>query len=107
MTNKKEITKDNTFQGICEACGKYDSNGVVVSSAFGPVSYLYCQDCLAQGKESYSAMVEYIAATGHFPDEINEEYQAEVRRQLELHQISETQFISDVEKIIELLNEAN
>jgi hypothetical protein len=46
-------------------------------------------------------MVTYIAGAGHFPKDINEVYQREVRRQLALHGISEEQFIADVEKEVD------
>ena len=85
----------------CDVCGR-DANCTVAASAFGPISFAYCDDCLRQGKEPYGAVVDYIACAGHFPDDINEIYQEEVRRQLKLHNVSEKDFIRDVDAVIEL-----
>ena len=89
------------FKSTCDVCGKETEDIVVYCSAFGPLSIAVCKDCLAQGKECYSDMVSYIACAGRFPEDINEEYQKEVRRQLALHGISEEQFIADVEKEVD------
>ena len=83
----------------CDVCGKEDKI-FVAASAYGPVSFAYCEECLQNGREPYGAIVSYIACAGHFPDDINEEYQEDVRRQLVLHGISEEQFIQDVEDAI-------
>ena len=64
------------------------------------MSFAYCEDCLLSGREPYWAIVSYIACAGRFPEDINEEYQKDVRRQLMLHGISEEQFIQDVEEEI-------
>jgi hypothetical protein len=45
-------------------------------------------------------MVEYIANAGRWPEDINEIYQEEVRRQLRLHNKTEAEFAADVEKAI-------
>lgn len=89
------------FMSTCDVCGKETEDVVVCCSAFGPISIAICRDCLGQGKEPYGMMVSYIAGAGCFPEDINEGYQKEVRRQLTLHGISEEQFIADVNKIIE------
>lgn len=83
----------------CDVCGK-ESEVFVASSAYGAISFAYCEDCLQSGREPYWAVVSYISCAGHFPDDINEEYQKDVRRQLMLHGISEEQFIQDVEEEI-------
>ena len=85
----------------CDVCGK-DAECTVAASAFGPISFAYCDECLRQEKEPYRAVVDYIACAGHFPDDINETYQKEVRRQLKLHNVSEKDFINDVEESIKL-----
>lgn len=85
----------------CDVCGK-DAECIVAASAFGPISFDYCDECLQQGKEPYRAIVAYIACAGHFPDDINETYQKEVSRQLKLHNVSEEDFIRDVDADIEL-----
>ena len=83
----------------CDVCGK-EGEVFVASSAYGAVSFAYCDDCLLIGREPYWAIVSYIACAGRFPEDINEEYQKDVRRQLELHSINEEQFIQDIEKEI-------
>lgn len=83
----------------CEVCG-HEDNCVVVCSCFGAFSFSVCGNCLVQGKEKYSNMVHYIANAGHFPEDINPEYQAEVRHQLKLHNKTEEEFIQDVEKAV-------
>lgn len=89
------------FKSTCDVCGKETEDVVVYCSAFGPFSIAVCKDCLAQCKDRYGDMVSYIACAGHFPSDINEAYQKEVRRQLTLHGISEERFIADVEKEID------
>lgn len=87
----------------CDVCGK-EANCTVVASAFGPISFDYCDECLHRGKEPYRAVVAYIACVGHFPDDINETYLKEVRRQLKLHNVSEEDFINDVDENIRLFD---
>ena len=84
----------------CDVCGK-ESETFVACSAYGAISYAYCKECLANGREPYNAIVAYISCAGHFPDDINKVYQEDVRRQLKLHGISEEQFIKDVDNAIE------
>ena len=83
----------------CDVCGK-ESETFVTCSAYGAISYAYCKECLANGREPYNAIVAYISCAGHFPDDINKVYQEDVRRQLKLHGISEEQFIMDVDNAI-------
>jgi hypothetical protein len=86
----------------CEVCGKYVDKLYYYASPFGPVSFGHCKECLDSYKEPYWAIVLYIAGAGHFPEDINEDYQEIVRRQLKLHNISEEQFIEDVRAQLEL-----
>lgn len=83
----------------CDVCGK-DEEVIVGCSGYGPVSFAYCEECWVSGREPYGILVTYIASAGHFPEDINEEYQVDIRRQLLLHGISEEQFIKDVEDCI-------
>ena len=83
----------------CDVCGK-EGEVSVCCSAYGPVSFAYCEECLVSGREPYSALVVYIACAGHFPEDINEMYQEDVRKQLKLHGVSEEQFIKDVEDLL-------
>lgn len=87
----------------CDACGK-ENETFVAASKYGPISFAYCKTCLLNRREPYYAIVDYIACAGHFPDDINEIYQEDVRRQLKLHGVSEEQFIKDVDKSIEMFD---
>lgn len=96
---------NNKLKNTCEVCGKRNISFVTCTSKFGPMSLYYCKDCFNKGKEPYDVVVAYIACAGHFPDDINEDYQKEVRRQLVLHNISEEQFIKDVDEFRNKLEE--
>ena len=82
----------------CDVCGAENTIGLVASSAFGATSYAYCACCLFEHKEPYRAIVDYISAAGRWPDDINQIYQREVRRQLKLHNKTEEEFAKDVEE---------
>ena len=84
---------------ICNVCGK-EADCSSICSCFGAESYAICPECLASGKEPYKSMVHYIACAGKFPEEINHAYRAIVRRQLEVHGVSEEKFIKDVDNCI-------
>jgi hypothetical protein len=84
----------------CDVCGAENTVGFVASSAFGATSYAYCACCLAEEKEHYRAIVNYISCAGHWPQDINKMYQKEVRRQLKLHNKTEEEFRNDVEEAI-------
>ena len=83
----------------CAGCR--EAEGItVVSSMFGATSFALCDKCLKEGREDYRNMVNYISAAGHWPQDINEIYQAEVRRQLKLHGKTEEEFRDAVEYAI-------
>jgi hypothetical protein len=83
----------------CAGCR--EAEGItVVSSMFGATSFALCDKCLKEGREDYRNMVNYISAAGHWPQDINEIYQAEVRRQLKLHGKTEEEFRDTVENAI-------
>ena len=84
----------------CDVCRAKNVKGIVACSMFGAQTFAYCEDCMATYREPYRAMVDYIAAAGHWPQDINEAYQAEVRRQLKLHNIPEEVFKLEVERAI-------
>lgn len=44
----------------CEVCGK-EREVHVRSSACGPISFAYCEECLKCGAEPYGALVSYLA----------------------------------------------
>lgn len=94
----------DVFLGDCCACGRKNVEVTACASVFGSYSMAYCDECILSGKESYSAMLHFIATVGEFPDDISEEYQNEVHRQLKLHNITEQQFISDVKDKIDMIN---
>ena len=84
----------------CDVCGR-ETKTYVAASAFGAMSFAYCKECLEKGAEPYSAMVSYIACAGHFPEDINPQYQAYCRHVLAALDISEEQFIKDVKQAIQ------
>lgn len=84
----------------CDVCGK-EGETFVAASAYGPISFAYCKECLLSGREPYNAVVMYIAGAGRFPDNLSEEYREDVYKQLKLHCVSEEQFIKDVDECIE------
>jgi hypothetical protein len=83
----------------CAGCKK--AEGItVVCSMFGATSFALCDKCLREGREDYRNMVNYISCAGHWPQDINDIYQAEVRRQLKLHDVPEEVFKFEVERAI-------
>lgn len=84
----------------CAACGTTDTEGLVVCSGFGAFSFPLCLSCISEGREVYRQVVDYIADAGHWPDDINADYQEEVRRQLRLHNKTEAEFAADVENAL-------
>ncbi len=90
--------------GKCAVCGK-ETEVTVCCSAFGAVSYAYCDHCLVNHLEPYSAMVADISCSGRFPDDINQQYQDLCRHILNDLGISEEQFIVDVDKSIKDMEE--
>lgn len=84
----------------CAVCGAKKTEGFVVCSGFGAVSFPLCMSGISEGRENYRNMVEYIANTGHWPQDISAIYQEEVRRQLKLHDIPEEVFKFEVESVI-------
>lgn len=85
----------------CNVCGKENVEGVVCCSSMGPITLGYCKDCYEKGLEPYGIMVGYISCSGHFPKDINSEYQALVRSILKGLGKTEEEFIRDVDKAIE------
>ena len=83
----------------CATCGT-DTKCMSVCGTFGAMSYACCMRCIGEGREPYANIVDYIAAAGHWPKDINEAFQTEVRRQLKLHGKTEEEFKKDVEKSI-------
>lgn len=86
--------------GKCDVCGKKGRISVC-ASRMGAISFGYCDTCLEDDLEPYWAMVAYISCAGRFPEDINDRYQGLVRRILKGLSISEEQFIKDVSKSIQ------
>jgi hypothetical protein len=99
MRKKPVCSNNGWMDGTCNVCGA-KGPVAVCSSIFGASSYAYCQDCFDMSKEPYQAIVDYISAAGHWPQDINEGYQYEVRRQLKMHNKTEEEFQADVEYAI-------
>jgi hypothetical protein len=85
----------------CKACGAENVKGLVACSLFGAFTGTWCEECLRTGRDSYDLMVDYVASAGRWPDDINEVYQGEVRRQLRLHDKTEEEFKRDIDKMLE------
>lgn len=83
----------------CDSCGTI-TECVSVCGAFGAITYSCCLKCLAEGREPYRNIVDHVASAGHWPQDINPEYQREVRHQLKLHGIPEEVFKFEVERAI-------
>jgi hypothetical protein len=90
----------------CEACGAENVQGLTACSLFGAFTGAWCEECLRIGRDSYDFMVDYIACAGRWPDDINEVYQGEVRRQLRLHDKTEEEFKKDLDEVIKHLLDA-
>lgn len=90
--------------GKCSVCGQIALTQAACS-AYGAISYSYCDDCLRNNLEPYGAVVSYIACTGQFPQNINETYIADVRRMLPFWGKTEEEFIRDVDKAIKEMEE--
>lgn len=88
----------------CSVCGRIAPTQTACS-AYGAISYSYCDDCLRNNLEPYSAVVSYIACAGRFPQNINEAYIADVRRMLPLWGKTEEEFIRDVDREIHDMKE--
>lgn len=84
----------------CDVCGALGEMHVCASS-MGPITLGYCDTCFKRGLEPYNIMVAYISCAGRFPEDINDQYAKHVRRILGELNISEDQFIADVNKSIE------
>ena len=84
----------------CDVCGK-EGEIIVCASSMGAISFGYCIDCFNKGLEPYWAMVAYISGAGKFPEDINQAYQNLVREILKGLNISEEQFIKDVNEFIQ------
>jgi len=92
--------KDHSRQGICDVCEK-ETEVVVCSSRYGPLSNAYCEACFDRGYQPYGDLVAYIACAGGFPNEISEAYVTDVRRILRWLNIPESKFAEDVDRAIE------
>ena len=91
--------RDFCNQGKCDVCGTL-GEVIVCGSSMGAVSFAYCERCFDYNAEPYLAMVAYISCAGHFPEDINEDYQKIVRNSLVCLGKTEEQFIEDVEECI-------
>lgn len=85
----------------CKACGAENVKGLVACSLFGAFTGAWCEECIITGRDSYDLMVDYVASAGRWPDDINETFQTEVRRQLKLHNKTEEEFKRDLDKMLE------
>lgn len=100
MTRCWEAKMMNLDMPVCEVCGKNRSS-TIAASAYGAISFAYCEECLQKGMEPYWAVVAYISCAGCFPKDINDTYKKDVRRMLPLWGKSEDEFIADAERAIQ------
>ena len=84
----------------CAACGATGADGLIVCSGFGSFSFPLCLSCISEGREVYANVVDYVASAGRWSEDINTEYQKEVRHQLRLHNKTEAEFAADVNNAI-------
>lgn len=87
--------------GKCDVCGKEDANSGVYASKYGPISLCYCRDCGVNGYEPYNIMLAYVSCgvRNGLEDIENENYKAEIRRQLAYHNKTEAEFNADCAKM--------
>ena len=93
---EKRTFSEMARPGVCEVCGK-NAPVVVCTSAFGPVSFAYCKECLIADMEPYQHMVDYVSMAGNWPHDIAERYRGEILRIAEGHGKSEAEFAADVQ----------
>lgn len=70
---------------------------MVCSSALGPVSFAYCEECLRAGVEPYWFTENTVALCGLWPDNVNEAFQEKTLSILNYLNYSEEVFKADVE----------
>lgn len=101
-TSKHEHIANRSSDLCCDVCHKdlSDKDSIVCCSALGAFSFRYCYDCYVKGLEPYNALVSVTACAGHFPSDVNPAYQKLARDIISGLNISETQFIRDVEEEI-------
>jgi protein-arginine kinase activator protein McsA len=87
------------YDGKCDVCGK-ETKTVTHASRMGCASFEYCKSCDEKELEPYFAMVSYISLAGKFPDEISDDYVKIVRTALKGLNITEKQFIDDINEAI-------
>ena len=92
---EKRTFSEMARPGVCEVCGK-NAPVVVCASAFGPVSFAYCKECLIANMEPYQHMVDYVSMAGEWPRGIAKCYQGAIMRIVEGHGKSEAEFAADV-----------
>lgn len=86
----------------CDCCGKsltnHPTNGHVCASAYGPISYRYCDECLSGRIEPYKGIIAYLACAGTKITDFNKPYQISVMRNLLFYEKSITEFEKDLEE---------
>lgn len=81
--------------GKCDVCGK-ETNTFVACSACGAVSYAYCEECLNNGLEPYSALV----GMDLYFDDISEDFKQQILLpSLRVHGKTPAEFDADVKKL--------
>lgn len=96
--------KDYCYDGKCDVCGT-ETKVVAHASTMGSITCEYCEECHNKVLEPYDIMVTYISCAGRFPDDINENYRNLCRNILKELNISEEQFIKDVDAAIKEMDD--
>jgi hypothetical protein len=99
---------ENPKNWFCAACGKEVEKITTVCSSFGGYSFGLCDKCVTEMREPYNLMVADIAmvTVGDFPNGVNEVFQKEVMRQLELHGKTVEEFNKDIKEMLEIFDES-
>lgn len=64
------------------------------------------KNIIKNGLEPYGAVVSYITCAGRFPEDVNEVYRQDVRRMLPLWGRTEEELVHDVDRKIQVFEEA-
>ncbi len=88
----------------CACCGE-EKEVFVACSTLGAFSFAYCASCLNAGVEPYSALVDYIACAGRYPDDIHPDWLEFIKLNLEFYGKTEDQFKKDLKKADEVMSQ--
>ena len=82
---------------VCGVCRQNEAVGVFASRC-GAVSFAYCRECLAAGREPYGALVAYLVGVLDM-DDVAEWARAMVGATLQAEGKTEEQFFQDIRQL--------